>query len=46
MVGGREIDPPEAELLAGAGVRVLPPAESSPERVAELIIETFQSLNR
>ena len=46
VVGGRDIDPAEAELLAGAGVRVLPPAESSPERVAELIIETFQPLNR
>lgn len=37
VVGGRDIDPAEAELLAGAGVQVLPPAESSPERVAELV---------
>lgn len=37
VVGGRDIDPAEAELLAGAGVTVLPPAESTPARVAELV---------
>lgn len=37
VVGGRDIDPAEAELLAGAGVRVLAPAESTPERVAALV---------
>jgi arginase family enzyme len=33
MVGARDIDPPEAELLKTAGVRVIPPAEVSPEAV-------------
>ncbi len=37
VVGGRDIDPAEAELLSGAGVTVLPPIESTPERVAELV---------
>ncbi|WP_336640363.1 arginase family protein [Microbacterium sp. USHLN272] len=37
VVGGRDIDPAEGELLAGAGVRVLAPADSTPERVLELI---------
>ncbi|MGW8483723.1 arginase family protein [Microbacterium sp. NPDC055903] len=37
VVGGRDIDPAEAELLAGAGVTVLPPSESTPARVAELV---------
>lgn len=37
VVGGRDIDPDEEELLANAGVRVLPPADSSPGRVAELV---------
>lgn len=37
VVGGRDIDPAEADLLAGAGVTVLAPSESTPERVAELV---------
>lgn len=37
VVGGRDIDPAEADLLTGAGVRVLAPADSTPERVLELI---------
>lgn len=37
VVGGRDIDPAEGDLLADAGVRVLAPAESTPERVLELI---------
>ncbi|KDA06534.1 arginase [Microbacterium sp. CH12i] len=37
VVGGRDIDPTEAGLLAGAGVRVLSPKESTPARVAELV---------
>lgn len=36
VVGGLDIDPAEAELLADAGVTVLPPSESTPERVLEL----------
>lgn len=37
VVGGRDIDAAEAELLAGAGVTVLAPSESTPERVLELV---------
>ncbi|MGN7965138.1 arginase family protein [Microbacterium sp. 22179] len=37
VVGGRDIDPAEGDLLARAGVRVLAPADSTPERVLELI---------
>lgn len=37
VVGGRDIDPAEAELLADAGVRVLAPADTSPAHVAELV---------
>ncbi|MDQ2661794.1 MAG: arginase family protein [Actinomycetota bacterium] len=37
VVGGRDIDPAEADLLTEAGVRVLPPNESTPARVAELV---------
>ncbi|GAB3599163.1 arginase family protein [Microbacterium tumbae] len=37
VVGGRDIDPAEAELLSDAGVTVLPPAESTPERIAALV---------
>ncbi|UPL15609.1 arginase family protein [Microbacterium galbinum] len=37
VVGGRDIDPAEGDLLAGAGVRVLAPADSTLERVLELI---------
>lgn len=37
VVGGRDIDPAEGELLAGAGVTVLAPSESTPERVLELV---------
>lgn len=37
VVGGRDIDPAEAELLAEAGATVLAPADSTPERVAELV---------
>ena len=37
VVGGRDIDPAEGELLAEAGVTVLNPAESTPERVGELV---------
>jgi arginase/N-omega-hydroxy-L-arginine amidinohydrolase len=39
VVGGRDIDPAEGELLAGAGVTVLPPAETTPARLLELIDE-------
>ncbi len=37
VVGGRDIDPAEATLLADAGVRVLAPSESTPERVIDLL---------
>lgn len=37
VVGGRDIDETEGELLADAGVTVLAPAESTPERVIELV---------
>ncbi|OAN40950.1 arginase family protein [Microbacterium sp. H83] len=37
VVGGRDIDATEGELLEEAGVTVLAPADSTPERVAELI---------
>lgn len=37
VVGGRDIDEVEGELLASAGVTVVPPAEVTPERVLELI---------
>lgn len=37
VVGGRDIDDAEAELMADAGVRVLPPNQSTPQRVAELV---------
>lgn len=37
VVGGRDIDEAEAELMTAAGVRVLPPSRSTPERVAELV---------
>lgn len=37
VVGGRDIDPAEGDLLGRAGVRVLAPADSTPERVLELI---------
>ncbi|MFB4351806.1 arginase family protein [Microbacterium sp. LS_15] len=37
IVGGRDIDPAEADLLADAGATVLAPAESTPERVLELV---------
>lgn len=37
VVGGRDIDDAESDLLAGAGVRVLAPAECSPERVLDLV---------
>lgn len=37
VVGGRDIDPAEADLLAGAGVRVIPPRESTPERIAGIV---------
>lgn len=37
VVGARDIDPAEADLLAEAGVRTLSPGESSPERIAELV---------
>lgn len=33
VVGGRDIDPAEAELLQRSGVRVLAPAQSTPEAV-------------
>lgn len=37
VVGGRDIDPAEAELLDSSGVTVLAPAESTPARIAELV---------
>ncbi|MEV4735138.1 MULTISPECIES: arginase family protein [unclassified Microbacterium] len=37
VVGGRDIDPAEGDLLAQAGVTVLAPDESTPERVTELL---------
>ncbi len=33
IVGGRDIDPAEAELLRAAGVRVIAPAEATPQAV-------------
>lgn len=37
VVGGRDIDDAEQELLDAHGVRVLSPGESTPERVCELV---------
>lgn len=37
VIGGRDIDPAEGELLADAGVTVLSPTESTPERVLEIV---------
>lgn len=37
VVGGRDIDPAEGDLLAEAGVAVLGPAESTPERIVDII---------
>jgi len=37
IVGGRDIDPAEGDLLETHGVTVLSPAQSTPERVAELV---------
>jgi len=37
VVGGRDIDAAEGELLADAGVTVLAPSESTPDRLTELI---------
>lgn len=37
VVGGRDIDVAEGELLAEAGVTVLAPSESTPERVLDLV---------
>ena len=37
VVGGRDIDPAEGDLLAEAGVTVLRPAESTPERIVDII---------
>lgn len=37
VVGGRDIDPAEADLLDGAGVTVISPADSTPERIRELV---------
>ncbi|MFD5214826.1 arginase family protein [Microbacterium sp. NPDC058345] len=37
IVGGRDIDPAEEELLDAHGVTVLSPVESTPRRVAELV---------
>lgn len=37
VIGGRDIDPAEADLLDGAGVTVLSPADSTPERIRELV---------
>ncbi|MFS0893706.1 arginase family protein [Microbacterium sp. 179-I 3D3 NHS] len=37
VIGARDIDPAEQELLARAGVSVLTPQESTPDRVADLV---------
>lgn len=37
LVGARAIDPPEQALLEGAGVTVLAPEESTPERLAAFV---------
>lgn len=37
VVGGRDIDPAESELLSSSGVRVLAPSEVTAARVAELV---------
>lgn len=37
VVGGRDIDPAEGELLAQSGVTVLGPRDSTPERVRQLV---------
>lgn len=37
VVGARDIDPAEAELLRQAGVRVLSPAEATPEAILSII---------
>lgn len=37
VIGGRDIDPAESELLASSGVRVLAPSDVTAARVAELV---------
>ena len=37
LIGARDIDPPEAALLRGAGVRVIPPSEATPKAVLEAV---------
>jgi arginase/N-omega-hydroxy-L-arginine amidinohydrolase len=37
LVGARDIDPAERELLDGAGVRILAPSESTPEKLLDFI---------
>lgn len=39
VVGGRDIDPAEGELLERSGVTVLSPSQSTPARVAELVAD-------
>ncbi len=37
VIGGRDIDPAEADLMEDAGVRIIPPSEVTPETVASQI---------
>lgn len=37
LVGARDIDPAERELLQNAGVRIIPPAEATPENVLSAV---------
>lgn len=37
LVGARDIDPAERELLEKAGVRIIPPADANPDRVLSAI---------
>ncbi|MBN8867267.1 MAG: arginase family protein [Solirubrobacterales bacterium] len=36
LIGARDVDPPEAELIRRHGVELIPPGEADPARIAEL----------
>lgn len=37
VIGGRDIDPAEADLMADAGVRIIPPSKTTPQAVLSAI---------
>lgn len=37
LIGARDIDPPERELLRNAGVRIIPPADATPQAVVSAL---------